>query len=186
MSQEKIMRPEMAGSSNVRISVHPAVGFDHQVASPAEYVSLAMETTHNHEQLTSAEFMQATGLHSMPWSSKACGIGAATVTSGCECWYSSPTRPPPPTPACYARHHTPQYAMEKEGLWRLGHHGLCKGTAGLYRRSTTHEYFTGSCLPFMEIRLVCKRFSILCLYIHTYYHVPRAVCQTPHTTVYHR
>ena len=110
----------MAGSSNVRISVHPAVGFDHQVASPAEYGSLAMETTHNHEQLTSAEFMQATGLHSMPWSSKACGIGAATVTSGCECWYSLPTdahrhQPLPVTPD--TTHHSMPWRRKACGVW---------------------------------------------------------------------
>ena len=38
------------------------VGFDHQVASPAEYVSLAMEATHNNKQLTSDEFLEVTGL----------------------------------------------------------------------------------------------------------------------------
>ena len=38
------------------------VGFDHQVASPAEYVSLAMEATHNHKQLTSDKFLEVTRL----------------------------------------------------------------------------------------------------------------------------
>ena len=38
------------------------VGFDHQVASPAEYVSLAMEATHKHKQLTSDKFLEVTGL----------------------------------------------------------------------------------------------------------------------------
>ena len=31
-------------------------------ASPGEYVSLAMEATHNHKQLTSDEFLEVTGL----------------------------------------------------------------------------------------------------------------------------
>ena len=58
--------------------------------------------------------------HSMPWSSKACGVWAST------------------------------------------------GSVMLV--FTTHEYFTGSCLPFLHIHLICTRFSILCLYIyiHTY------------------
>ena len=38
------------------------VGSDDQVASPAEYVSMAMEATHNHKQLTSDKFLEVTGL----------------------------------------------------------------------------------------------------------------------------
>ena len=47
MSQERIMRLERRGSSHVLIPTHEdrIVGFDHEVALPAEYVSLAMKAT---------------------------------------------------------------------------------------------------------------------------------------------
>ena len=55
---------------------------------------------------------------------------------------STHLNPPPPTPACFARRHTPQYAIELQGLWCLGHHGPCN--VSVYRAFTTHEYFTGT------------------------------------------
>ena len=47
---------------DIHTSEDAAVGSDHQVASPAEYVSLAMEATHNHKRLTSDQFLEVTGL----------------------------------------------------------------------------------------------------------------------------
>ena len=65
MIQERIMRPERKGFLKC-VDIHTfedtGVGFDHQVALLAQYVSLAMEATHNHKQLTSDEFLEVTGL----------------------------------------------------------------------------------------------------------------------------
>ena len=53
---------EARKDGNLKCVVDAAVGSDHQVASPAEYVSLAMEATHNHKRLTSDQFLEVTGL----------------------------------------------------------------------------------------------------------------------------
>ena len=46
---------------------------------------------------------------------------------------------PPPAPACFARHHTPQQAIAWQGLWRLGHHRHCNVRVAYTCTNTTHH-----------------------------------------------
>ena len=98
-----------------------------------------------------------------PLSPQGANVGMLRLHFTKCCCYILPARPPP-APDRFARHHTPQHAIAKQGLWRLGHHRL--SNFGLYR-TRTPSLFSRHHAP------RCANFAHLC-----------PILQAPHTTVY--